>query len=146
MIPNTNDGTINPPRLRIDINGANIFGLPPSSTAPTGDPRAVLRSASTAYLVARDEAELHARIDRLRSLMPALIGLDRTSVLAALRGWNWRVGTPDGDHQDRVYLTARPDQIVPVVCGGLGSLHAIALPSFGESAMQSVATRVGGGS
>ena len=58
-----------------------------------------------------------------------------------------RVGTPDGDHQDRVYLTARPDQIVPVVCGGLGSLHAIALPSFGESAMQSVATRsVGGGS
>ena len=35
---------------------------------------------------------------------------------------------------DRVYLTARPDQIVPVVCGGLGSLHAIALPSFGESA------------
>jgi hypothetical protein len=43
--------------------------------------------------------------------------------------------------EDRVYLTARPDQIVPVVCGGLGSLHAIALPSFGESAMQSVAAR-----
>jgi hypothetical protein len=43
--------------------------------------------------------------------------------------------------RDRVYLTARPEQIVPVVCGGLGSLHAIALPSFGESAMQSVAAR-----
>jgi hypothetical protein len=42
---------------------------------------------------------------------------------------------------DRVYLTARPEQIVPVVCGGLGSLHAIALPSFGESQMQSVAAR-----
>lgn len=43
--------------------------------------------------------------------------------------------------RDRVYLTARPDQIVPVVCGGLGSLHAIALPSFGESQLQSVAVR-----
>lgn len=38
---------------------------------------------------------------------------------------------------DRVYLAARPEQIVPVVCGGLGSLHAVALPSFGESQMQS---------
>jgi hypothetical protein len=47
-----------------------------------------------------------------------------------------RVG-PD----DRVFLTARPDQIVPVVCGGLGSLHAVALPSFGESALQQVAAR-----
>ena len=42
---------------------------------------------------------------------------------------------------DRVYLTARPDQIVPVVCGGLGSLHAVALPSFGESQLQSAAAR-----
>jgi hypothetical protein len=42
---------------------------------------------------------------------------------------------------ERVSLTARPDQIVPVVCGGLGSLHAIALPSFGESQMQSAAAR-----
>ena len=33
--------------------------------------------------------------------------------------------------------SASPDQIVPIVCGGLGSLHAIALPSFGESQMQS---------
>jgi hypothetical protein len=52
-----------------------------------------------------------------------------------------RVGTRNGSHPDRVYLTARPDQIVPFVCGGLGSLHAIALPSFGESAMQSAAAR-----
>jgi hypothetical protein len=40
---------------------------------------------------------------------------------------------PDG----RVHLVARPDQIVPFVCGGLGSLHAVAFPSFGESQMQS---------
>jgi hypothetical protein len=45
---------------------------------------------------------------------------------------------------DRVYLTAGPDQIVPVVCGGLGSLHAVALPSFGESQMQSAAARGAG--
>jgi hypothetical protein len=42
---------------------------------------------------------------------------------------------------DRVFLTAGPEQIVPVVCGGLGSLHAIALPSFGESQMQSATVR-----
>jgi hypothetical protein len=38
---------------------------------------------------------------------------------------------------DRVHLVASPEQIVPFVCGGLGSLHAVALPSFGESQMQS---------
>ncbi len=41
------------------------------------------------------------------------------------------------DANGRVHLVERPDQIVPIVCGGLGSLHAIALPSFGESTMQS---------
>ena len=41
------------------------------------------------------------------------------------------------DGNGRVHLVERPDQIVPIVCGGLGSLHAIALPSFGESTMQS---------
>lgn len=46
--------------------------------------------------------------------------------------------------RDRVYLAAGPEQIVPVVCGGLGSLHAIALPSFGESQMQSVVARPAG--
>jgi len=43
------------------------------------------------------------------------------------------------DDDGRVSLVRRPDQIVPIVCGGLGSLHAIALPSFGESQMQSAA-------
>ncbi len=41
------------------------------------------------------------------------------------------------DADGRVHLVERPDQIVPLVCGGLGSLHAIVLPSFGESQMQS---------
>jgi hypothetical protein len=41
------------------------------------------------------------------------------------------------DSRGRVHLVERPDQIVPIVCGGLGSLHAIGLPSFGESTMQS---------
>jgi hypothetical protein len=44
------------------------------------------------------------------------------------------------DDQGRVHLCARPEQFVIVVCGGHGSLHAICLPSWGESAMQSVAT------
>jgi hypothetical protein len=57
-----------------------------------------------------------------------------------------RVGIEGSRGGDRVYLTGRPDQIVPVVCGGLGSLHAIALPSFGESAMQSAVARSVGAS
>jgi hypothetical protein len=43
------------------------------------------------------------------------------------------------DDEGRVRLCARPEQLVPVVCGGLGSLHAVALTSFCESEMQSVA-------
>ena len=42
------------------------------------------------------------------------------------------------DAAGRVALVSEPSQIVPIVCGGLGSLHAIILPSFGESQMQSV--------
>ncbi len=42
------------------------------------------------------------------------------------------------DSEGRVRLVERPDQLVPVVCGGLGSLHAMALTSFCESEMQSV--------
>jgi hypothetical protein len=41
------------------------------------------------------------------------------------------------DDDGRVALVRRPDQLVPIVCGGLGSLHAVALPSFGESQLQS---------
>lgn len=43
------------------------------------------------------------------------------------------------DGRGRVHLCARSDQMVPIVCGGLGSLHAVVLPSFGESRMQSAA-------
>jgi hypothetical protein len=43
------------------------------------------------------------------------------------------------DDRGRVHLVSRPEQIVPFVCGGLGSLHAVSLPSFGESTMQSKA-------
>jgi hypothetical protein len=43
----------------------------------------------------------------------------------------------DGD--GRVRLCARPDQLVVIVCGGLGGLHAICLPSWGESELQSQA-------
>ncbi|MBM3658503.1 MAG: hypothetical protein FJW95_03240 [Actinobacteria bacterium] len=37
------------------------------------------------------------------------------------------------DAQGRVHLAARPDQWVPIVCGGRGSLHGVALTSWGES-------------
>ncbi|HSA51589.1 MAG TPA: hypothetical protein VLH10_15960 [Yinghuangia sp.] len=41
------------------------------------------------------------------------------------------------DARGRVALAARPDQFVPVVCGGLGGLHGAALTSFVQSEMQS---------
>lgn len=43
------------------------------------------------------------------------------------------------DDAGRVRLASRPDQFVPVVCGGLGGLHGVALTSFVQSEMQSVA-------
>ncbi len=43
------------------------------------------------------------------------------------------------DDRGRVHLCARQEQFVIVVCGGRGSLHTIALPSWGESRIQSVA-------
>ncbi len=42
------------------------------------------------------------------------------------------------DATGRVRLVDRPDQLVPVVCGGLGGLHGVALTSFVQSQMQSV--------
>jgi len=45
------------------------------------------------------------------------------------------------DSQGRVHKAERAEQYRLVVCGGRGSLHAIALPSWGESQMQSVAVR-----
>jgi len=43
------------------------------------------------------------------------------------------------DDQGRVWLNALPEQFVFVVCGGLGNLHAICLPSWGASRVQSQA-------
>jgi hypothetical protein len=43
------------------------------------------------------------------------------------------------DAQGRVFLVNRPEQLVPLVCGGLGGLHAMFLPSWCQSEMQSVA-------
>lgn len=43
------------------------------------------------------------------------------------------------DAQGRVHLVNRPEQFVPIVCGGLGGLHAMVLPSWCQSEMQSAA-------
>ena len=44
------------------------------------------------------------------------------------------------DSRGRVHAVTGPDRIQPLVCGGLGNLHATILPSWGESEMQSRAT------
>lgn len=43
------------------------------------------------------------------------------------------------DERGRVHLVNRAEQLVPVVAGGLGSLHAMFLPSWCQSEMQSAA-------
>jgi hypothetical protein len=43
------------------------------------------------------------------------------------------------DSRGRVYAMKGPEKLVPVVCGGLGNLHATLLTSSGRSEMQSVA-------
>jgi hypothetical protein len=45
------------------------------------------------------------------------------------------------DARGRVHLAERPDQWVPVVCGGRGSLHGVALTSWGESNLAHAAVR-----
>lgn len=45
------------------------------------------------------------------------------------------------DSQGRVHKSHRPEQYVAVVCGGRGSLHAVAFPSWGESVMQTATVR-----
>ena len=40
------------------------------------------------------------------------------------------------DANGRVFLNERPDQFVVIVCGGLASLHAVILPSWGDSELQ----------
>ncbi|MBA3845346.1 MAG: hypothetical protein H0X45_01750 [Planctomycetes bacterium] len=47
-IANTNDGTTRAPRLRVDINAGNLFGLPAYTSAPQGDERALLSAAKAA--------------------------------------------------------------------------------------------------
>ena len=37
------------------------------------------------------------------------------------------------DERGNVALVARPDQMIVMVCGGLGNLHALALHSFGPT-------------
>ena len=48
MVANTNDGTNLAPYLRCDINGGNLFDLPPESSGPKGDERAVLQAVKAA--------------------------------------------------------------------------------------------------
>ena len=58
------------------------------------DPREIIHSVSTAYLIGRDEVELGQRAQSLQRLMPNLAGLDTPGVLAHLRANGWRVGSP----------------------------------------------------
>ncbi len=48
MIANINDGSANPPRLRIDLNFGNVWDLPAWSSGPTGSHAEVLAAVAAA--------------------------------------------------------------------------------------------------
>jgi len=48
MVANANDGTNRAPYLRCDIDGGNLFDLPPESSGPKGEERAVLQAVKAA--------------------------------------------------------------------------------------------------
>lgn len=52
---------------------------------------------------------------------------------------NWPILESKGrvDDRGRVALAAAPEQFILVVCGGLGNLHGLCLPSWGDSKMVS---------
>jgi F420-dependent oxidoreductase-like protein len=58
------------------------------------DPREILHSVSTAYLIGRNDVDLSQRARSLQQLLPNLAGLDVPGVLAQLRASNWRIGSP----------------------------------------------------
>jgi hypothetical protein len=83
--------------------------------------------------------------DRIAAVFP-----DADDVGVFLQGHAWQAITswPEAnrpvleskgrvDANGRVHMSERPDQFVVVVCGGLGNLHAICLPSWGDSEIQS---------
>jgi F420-dependent oxidoreductase-like protein len=77
------------------------------------DPREILHSVSTAYLIGRDEVELGQRARSLQRLMPNLAGLDAPGSLAHLRADGWRVGSPADLIVDlRALAAAGADRIV----------------------------------
>lgn len=77
------------------------------------DPREILHSVSTAYLIGRDEVELGQRARALQQLLPSLAGLDTPGVLAHLRASGWRVGSPAELIVDlRALAAAGADRIV----------------------------------
>jgi alkanesulfonate monooxygenase SsuD/methylene tetrahydromethanopterin reductase-like flavin-dependent oxidoreductase (luciferase family) len=59
------------------------------------DPSEIRRCVSTAFLIGRNEKELHRRIDALQGLMPELASLDAPAVLNTLQKEGWLIGTPD---------------------------------------------------
>jgi F420-dependent oxidoreductase-like protein len=58
------------------------------------DPAEIRRCLSMAYLIGRDQADLHRRAEALQRLFPRLAELDTSVVPDALRASGWRVGTP----------------------------------------------------
>jgi F420-dependent oxidoreductase-like protein len=58
------------------------------------DPAEIRRCVSTAFLIGRDDTELHQRLTTMQHLMPHLAELDTAAVLETLQQEQWLIGTP----------------------------------------------------
>jgi F420-dependent oxidoreductase-like protein len=58
------------------------------------DPAEIQRCVSTAFLIARNDTELHHRIAAMQRLMPHLAPLNASAVLETLQKEEWLIGTP----------------------------------------------------
>lgn len=75
------------------------------------DPRAIVRSIACGMLVGLDDADLHARAERMRTCIPPLA--DASDVLAAARERGWLVGTvPDVVLRLREFSAAGAERVM----------------------------------
>jgi F420-dependent oxidoreductase-like protein len=92
--------------------GAKSARLTEYCRAINRDPGEIRRGVSTAYLIGRNERELHRRSQVLQQLLPSLAAIDTAAVPETLRASGWRVGTPSQIAADLRALAAEGVQRV----------------------------------
>jgi alkanesulfonate monooxygenase SsuD/methylene tetrahydromethanopterin reductase-like flavin-dependent oxidoreductase (luciferase family) len=83
--------TTNSPEVLSDLSQA----LATTCQSLGRDPRTIRRSVTVGVLIGRDRAEICARAERMRRLVPGLADTPTDKVVEAVRAHGWVAGTPD---------------------------------------------------